>query len=117
MKTLTYSLLASALLAIAIAAPSPANADNAVVVTTTKHHYMYYGDHDIYFAPERKTYYWQVDGKWQSGQELPVADRGYVIRGGVPIDLDTETPYERHEWVIAHYKNKHEKQEEHEEHH
>jgi len=30
----------------------------------------------------------------------------YVRSKGVTIELDTDRPYERHEYVIAHYKNK-----------
>jgi len=42
--------------------------DNGVTTTTTtvtKHRYMYYADHDIYFAPETRTYYWQSNGSWR----------------------------------------------------
>ena len=92
------------------AVPAMAQADAAQTTTTTtvtKHHYVYYGDHDIYFAPERKTYYWREGDAWKSGVELPVADRGYITTGGVTIDLDTETPYERNDWVVKHYKHGH----------
>jgi hypothetical protein len=77
--------------------------------TTTKHRYVYYGDHDIYFSPETKTYYWMADGKWRSGNTLPAEDLAYVRNGGVTIELDTERPYERHDYVIAHYKHRHDR--------
>jgi hypothetical protein len=77
--------------------------------TTTKHSYVYYGDHDIYFSPETKTYYWMADGKWRSGNTLPAEDLAYVRNGGVTIELDTERPYERHDYVIAHYKHRHDR--------
>ncbi len=77
--------------------------------TTLKHHFVYYGDHQIYFAPETKTYYWQQgDGNWHSGAMLPTESQGFVKTGGVELDLDTERPYERHEWVRKHYQDKHE---------
>ena len=73
--------------------------------TTTKHKYVYYRDRDIYFAPETKTYYWMADGTWRSGRELPPESREYVRTGGVTIELETERPYEKHDYVIARYKN------------
>jgi hypothetical protein len=87
-------------------AKSADGSSTTTTTTTTKHKYVYYGDHDIYFAPEIKTYYWLVDGKWESGAELPLADRSYITSGGVTIELDTDRPYTRHEYVVAHYKHK-----------
>ena len=104
------NLLTAAVLAIAFAAAVPALADSDTTVTVTKtsrHHYVYYGDHQIYFAPETKTYYWETDGAWQSGAELPSERRTYVTAGGVNIDLATDHPYERNEWVVKHYRDKH----------
>ncbi len=111
-----HSLITATAVALGLAAGAPAIAQQTehtteTTTTTTKttqeghHRYVYYGDHDIYFAPDTKTYYWQEDGEWRSGMELPVADRTYVTTGGVTIDLDTERPYERHEWVVKHYKH------------
>jgi hypothetical protein len=77
--------------------------------TTTKHQYVYYGDHDIFFAPDTKTYYWQASGRWQSGAVLPPDVEPFVRNGGVTIELDTDRPYERHDYVIAHYKQKHDR--------
>lgn len=95
-----------AALAIAIgyvyAVPSSAFADEVTV--TTKHHYVYYGDHEIYFAPETKVYYWRENGTWRSGAELPMESRTYIQNGGVELDLDTDRPYERHNWVVTHLK-------------
>ena len=79
-------------------------ADEVTVTTTHKHHYVYYGDHEIYFAPEAKVYYWRDNGAWRSGAELPTEMRTYVRTGGVEVDLETEHPYERHNWVVAHLK-------------
>jgi hypothetical protein len=108
-----YSFITATAMAIGFAAAMPAIAQSTqtteTTVTTVKghHHYVYYGDHDIYFAPETKTYYWQQDGAWKSGEELPVASRGYVTSGGMKIDLDTERPYERNDQVIKQYKHDH----------
>jgi hypothetical protein len=74
--------------------------------TTTKRKYVYYADHDIFFAPDTKTYYWQSNGKWISGTTLPSEDQGFLRQPGTAIELDTDRPYERHDYVIAHYKNR-----------
>lgn len=98
-------------LAIGFAAALPAIAQQTTETTTVTtvqkghHRYVYYGDHDIYFAPESKTYYWQEGNEWRSGMELPQSSRSYITTGGVDIDLDTERPYERNEWVVKHYKH------------
>lgn len=101
------SLVTAVLLGVGCAIAAPATyADTSVTVEKTgKHHYVYYADHQIYFAPETKTYYWQTDGRWQSGVTLPEEDRSYVTTKGIELDLDTDKPYERHEWVLAHYKH------------
>ena len=108
--TMQRTLMATAMLVLAAGAmPALADTDSTVTVTktTTRHHYVYYGDHQIYFAPETKTYYWQHDGIWTSGTELPTESRTYVTSGGTDIDLDTDHPYERNEWVVKHYRDKH----------
>ncbi|MEO8802314.1 MAG: hypothetical protein ABI304_13165 [Rudaea sp.] len=95
-------------------------ADNGAASTTTtttttvKHNYVYYGDHDIYFAPDTKVYYWNADGTWKSGKELPADSQNYVRSGGVSIELDTARPYERNEYVIAHYRKNHDSDQKHE---
>jgi hypothetical protein len=105
-----HTLIAAAVLAIGFAAAVPALADTDTTVTVTRtheHHYVYYGDHQIYFAPDTKTYYWETDGAWKSGAELPSERRAYVTAGGVNIDLNTDQPYERNAWVVKHYRDKH----------
>ena len=81
--------------------------DGVVTTTTTRHRYMYYADHDIYFAPKTRTYYWLSNGSWRSGTVLPPEDEAYVRSGGVTVELDTEHPYERHDWVVRHFKHHH----------
>lgn len=108
------NLIRGAVLAIAVAAGLPALADppmdtkttTTTTTTTTKHSYVYYRDHDIYYSPETKTYFWMSNGTWTSGTALPPEDTTYVKSGGVKIELDTVRPYERHDYVIAHYKTK-----------
>jgi len=85
-----------------------ANGTTTTTTTTEKHRYVYYADHDIYFAPDTKTYYWQASaGNWTSGTTLPEEDRAYVRGKGVAIELDTDKPYTKHDYVIAHYKVSH----------
>lgn len=105
--TATAMAISFATVMPAIAQTSTETTETTVTVKKGNHHYVYYGDHDIYFAPETKTYYWQEGGAWRSGEELPTASRGYVTSGGMKIDLDTERPYERSELVIKRYKHGH----------
>lgn len=77
--------------------------------TTTRHRYVFYGDHDIYFAPETHVYYWRDDGRWLSGTALPPEFQPYVRGGGITIELDTDRPYERNAWVIARYGHRHDR--------
>ena len=108
-----HTISTATLMAIACAAATPVLAqqtettETTTTTTVTKghHRYIYYGDHDIYFAPETKTYYWREGDAWRSGVELPPTDREYITAGGVTIDLDTDRPYERNDWVIEHYKH------------
>jgi hypothetical protein len=77
--------------------------------TTTRHRYVFYGDRDIYFAPEEHVYHWRDNGRWLSGTALPPEFEPYVRSGGVTIELDTERPYERNAYVIAHYGHRHDR--------
>ena len=99
------SIIGAAVVAALLAGSASAMADTTLTVSKTKHHYVYYKDRDVYFAPETKTYYWMANGSWRSGTTVPADYEPYVRTGGVTIDLDTERPYERHDYVIAHYKN------------
>jgi hypothetical protein len=100
------SITALAALAIAVSAALPALAETTVTVEKGRHHYVYYSDKDIYYAPERKLYYWIEDGHWKSGPNLPSEDENYIVRAkGIDIDLDTDRPYERNDYVESHYKS------------
>ncbi|MEO6689958.1 MAG: hypothetical protein ABIS07_07215 [Dokdonella sp.] len=115
--TMRQHLVIATAVVIGLAASIPAMSQTTQTTETTTtttvkkghHNYVYYGDHDIYFAPETKVYYWREGEAWRSGAELPVESRTYVTTGGVKIDLDTERPYERNEWVIEHYKKGHDR--------
>lgn len=102
----TRNYFKSTALAIALCAALPAVADETTVTTVenVKHHYVYYRDHDVYFAPETKTYYWYEDGKWKEGAALPRDVQQFASTGGVDVELDTARPYERNDYVVAHYK-------------
>ena len=97
--------IAFALAALPVLAQETTTTETTTTTTVKKHDYVYYGDHDIYFAPETKTYYWREGSDWRSGADLPAESRTYITRGGVKIQLDTERPYERNDWVIEHYKH------------
>ena len=101
--TTKRSLIRIAALAIAVSAALPAMGDT--LVAAGRHHYIWFGDHDIYYAPETKTYFWLDNGRWQSGYNLPREYQPYVSTRGVDIELDTVRPYERNDYVIEHYRN------------
>ena len=96
-----------ALTALPAVAQQTETTETTTTTTVTKghHRYVYYRDHDIYFATETTVYYWREGNDWRSASELPETYRTYITRGGVNIELDTQKPYERNESVIAHYKN------------
>jgi hypothetical protein len=110
-----HTLLSATIMTLACAAAVPAFAQETETSKTTTttvthegpHQFVYYGDHDIYFAPDTKTYYWQEGGTWRSGMELPAESRAYIRTGGVKIQLDTDKPYERNDYVIEHYRHHH----------
>jgi hypothetical protein len=96
--------IAIPVLADEVITTSPEQTTTTTTVTT-KHRYVYYADHDIYFAPETKVYYWQANGTWTSGVALPPENQTYIRTKGIEIELDTDKPYTKHEYVIAHYKH------------
>ncbi len=96
------SLICAAAFAAASSFALPAMADTTVVANGG-HHYVYYRDHGIYYAPDTGTYFWLEHGRWQSGASLPQDELSYASGKGIEIELDTERPYERNDYVIAHY--------------
>ncbi len=94
-------LLAPLLLALAAGAAfakpppwAPAHGERA------RHHYVYYPNGEIYYAPQRRMWFWLSASGWQAGVSLPMALRAYVRVGGVDIDLETTHPYARHAEVV-----------------
>jgi hypothetical protein len=55
--------------------------------------------------PETKTYYWRSNGRWESGTTLPAESRDFVTGDGMTIELDTEQPYTRQDYVVTRYKD------------
>ena len=103
-----HNIAKTTALAVALGVALPALAQNDEVVVSNAngtHHYVFYKDHDIYFAPDTKVYYWNENGQWRSANVLPPEQQRYITSGGVDISLDTATPYERDEYVRAHYKD------------
>ena len=102
-----YNIIAkTTALALALGAALPAFAHADEVITSDgTHHYVYYKDHDIYFSPESKMYYWNDGRRWQSAVVLPAEQQRYVTSGGIDIALDTTTPYERNDMVVAKYRD------------
>jgi hypothetical protein len=101
-----HNIAKTAALALAIGAAMPALAHADEVITSDgTHHYVYYKNHDIYFSPETKTYFWNDGRRWQSAVVLPPEQQRYVTSGGVDISLDTERPYERNDMVVAKYRD------------
>lgn len=103
------NFIKGAVMAMAIAAALPALAVEETTTTTVTtvqkgHHYVYYKDHDIYFAPDSKTYYWNSNGTWQSGAQLPPESRSYITSGGITVELNSaDRPYEQHDYIVKHY--------------
>lgn len=68
-----------------------------------RHHYVYYPNGEMYYAPRRHLWFWLTGNGWQAGVELPMALRAYARVGGVDIELDAARPYQRHAYVRRHY--------------
>ena len=102
------TLLSTALLALAAACALPAWAGGPPPWAPAhgwraKHHYTYYPEGEVYYAPESRVWFWLDGGSWRSGVSLPIDFQAYVRTGGISIDLDADRPYERHDYVVEHY--------------
>lgn len=98
------NLIKATVMVIALGAALPAMAN----------HYVYYG-HDVYYAPQAKTYYWRDHGDWRSGATVGRGYSRYVRGNGFEIDLDTPRPYDRHDYVVERYR--HSRRHHHDHHH
>jgi hypothetical protein len=97
---LLMPLLLAATASAALADPppwAPAHGERA------KHHYVYYPNGEMYYAPQSHTWFWLSGNGWQVGAELPLALRAYVRLGGVNIELGASRPYTQHTYVVRQY--------------
>jgi hypothetical protein len=63
------------------------------------HHYVYYPEAEVYYAPDRDVYFWRGANFWGVGSDLPSTIE--LDRVGREIDLDTRKPYRVHPDVVA----------------
>lgn len=63
-----------------------------------KFQYRYYPTAEVYFDIDRGLYFYYEDGRWSASATLPGSIR-VRLGDSVRIELDTDTPYERHEEV------------------
>jgi hypothetical protein len=103
------NLIAASVLAIGLAGAVPAMAetDTTVTVTKTGHHTSTTAiTRSISRRTARRTI-GKTMAPWTSGRELPSDRRTYVTTGGVRMELNTERPYERHDWSRQALRDKH----------
>ncbi len=64
-----------------------------------KHVYHYYPYQTVYYDVARRVYFYPVDGRWRSAEELPAGIRldGRDCR---VLEMDTGRPYKFHDDVI-----------------
>lgn len=103
--------LATALLLIACGVlPATAQADPppwapAHGYRAKEYRYVYYPQHEVYYAPATYSWFWLDGGRWRVGTSLP---SGIVVAGipGVSVILGTERPYEMNTYVVKRYGGK-----------
>lgn len=83
----------------AIAAPPPHAPAHGY---RAKHEYVYYREREIYYEPERRLWFWIDGGDWRFGASLPAYFQQFTS-GGISIQLDSDTPYTEHRYVVDHY--------------
>src|ERR1051325_4922681 len=54
--------------------------------------YYYYPNSEVYYDPTRQVYFWQRNGTWESGSNIP-SDIVLDQSNHVVVFLDTRTPY------------------------
>ncbi|MBB5017706.1 hypothetical protein HNQ59_000975 [Chitinivorax tropicus] len=67
-----------------------------------QHQYVYYPERQVYYEAERQLWFWLDGGSWQIGAKLPLS-LGVRTNEGVKVVLETEKPYEAHDYVVKHY--------------
>ncbi len=72
-----------------------------------QYRYVYYPQHEVYYAPSSQLWFWLNAGRWQVGTALPSR---IVVAGfdGVPVVLGTERPYEMNAYVVKRHGGRHE---------
>ena len=61
--------------------------------------YQYYPSVEVYFYPQRQTYFWFEAGGWRSGPRVPA--RFQLVERPVAVELNSDRPYVFHETVRA----------------
>lgn len=75
-----------------------------------QHRYIFYPQHEVYYAPASQLWFWLDGGNWRVGTSLP---RRIVVAGmpGVSVILGTERPYEMNAYLVArhgkHHRHRH----------
>lgn len=71
-----------------------------------QYRYVYYPQHEVYYAPATQLWFWLDGGGWRVGTTLPSR---IVVGGfdGVSIVLGTERPYEMNTYVVERYGGHH----------
>ena len=67
--------------------------------------YHYYPDQQVYYAPDRGTYFWLEGSSWKVGVELPYSLE-VSLGSYVSIELDAHTPYKQHATVARKHPGK-----------
>lgn len=71
-----------------------------------QYRYVYYPQHEVYYAPASQLWFWLDGGGWRVGTALPSR---IVVAGfdGVSVVLGTERPYEMNTYVVERYGKRH----------
>ena len=72
--------------------------------TAVVYQYQYYPSAEVYFYPQRQTYFWFEAGGWRSGPGLPT--RIQIVERPVVVELNTDRPYVFHETMKAKHPGK-----------
>lgn len=70
--------------------------------STRKHEFTYFPSAQVYFDTETGAWFWPQGSGWKTGPSLPGAVR-VSTADGVPVQLDTDIPYEHHDVVTRFY--------------
>lgn len=100
-KPPTRAALAALLLAGAtgcVTAAPPSHAPAYGYRSQGHYSYVYYPRADIYYAPDRRYWYWRSSRGWHHGHRLP-RNYAHLTVGGVRITLADSTPYRHHRSV------------------